>query len=791
LSLARITCEDQTSVKQVYFMRNCLHFLGLLLIATFTMLLSPSAAAQNAEVDKKIKKADALLNVKEYKQALPIYLEIDKLTPNDPLNHYAIGVCYTSLPGEEAKAVPYLLTAVKSKNTDVPPRAQLLLAKAYHQNGQFDEAIAVLKAYKTIEKKPEFLAEATLHLSWSTNGKALTEQPADVYVQNMGAPVNTAGTEYGPVISADEKVLVYTTYKQGAAATAGGKATEYEDVMMSAKSGNNWSAPQSLGITPPVITGVRNNIGSVGLSPDGQKLLVYMGATMNSGDIYACQLQGDKWGAPGKLGKEVNSTFEENSASYTPDEKVVYFASNRPGGQGGMDIWKVEKQIDGVWGSPVNLGPTVNTKHDEQAPFIHPDKKTLYFTSNSPNSMGGYDIFKTVLDKGKWTVPANMGSPINTQYNDKYFALSADGKKGYFSSDRPEGKGGYDIYFLGIPEELGVVPLTMMKGRILAGDPPKPVRTKIKVIDKSTNEIIKDVYNPNAKTGDYLVIFPPNRNYDLVIEAEGFKPYLVNIYVPNQDYFYELYQEILLNPITKDGKVVGQGISVKNAFHDVEQENGAKANNTEVYALMGKLLSSADSSALNALLESVYADPVDVSKMTKNEEATKSSFMYADASGKLHPFVVGKDTLYTMAAVNTMAKTAATATVKKETITKETVLKLNQIYIVYFDTDKSNLKSEAIPELDKVHDFLKKNPSYGIKIAGYTDSDGTKDRNQVISESRAKAVAAYLVNKGITNTRTLARGYGQNDPLNTNATEDEKRLNRRVEITLVELRAAN
>jgi len=117
-------------------------------------------------------------------------------------------------------------------------------------------------------------------------------------------------------------------------------------------------------------------------------------------------------------------------------------------------------------------------------------------------------------------------------------------------------------------------------------------------------------------------------------------------------------------------------------------------------------------------------------------------------------------------------------------------LKLNQIYIVYFDTDKSNLKSDAIPELDKVNDFLKKNQNYGIKIAGYTDSDGTKERNQSISESRAKAVAAYLIHKGISDNRTLARGYGQNDPLNTNSSEEEKRLNRRVEITLVELRAS-
>ncbi len=208
--------------------------------------------------------------------------------------------------------------------------------------------------------------------------------------------------------------------------------------------------------------------------------------------------------------------------------------------------------------------------------------------------------------------------------------------------------------------------------------------------------------------------------------------------------------------------------------------------------MMGKILSSADSSALGALLESVYADPVDVSKMTKNEAAIESKFLYADASGKLQPFVVGKDTLYTMAAVNTYTpgKNGGSAA-KKETITKETVLKLNQIYIVYFDTDKSILKSDAMPELDKVYDFLKKNPNYGIKIAGYTDSDGTKERNQVISDSRAKAVAGYLVNKGVSSTRTLARGYGQNDPLNGNTTEEEKRKNRRVEITLVELRQAN
>jgi outer membrane protein OmpA-like peptidoglycan-associated protein len=766
-------------------------------IGSFAFLVfSLTSTLAQTEIEKKVKKADALLNIKEYKQALPLYQELDKLAPKDPPTNYAIGVCYANLPNEQAKAIPFLEFALKSKNADVPPRANYYLGKAYHMSGKFEEAVESFTTYRGVEKDPEKLADADRYIRYCTNAKALTNTPLDVFIQNMGSPINTAGTEYGPVISADERILIYTTVK-----SLGDKSTQtaspnntYEDVMISNKSGNTWSAPLTMGITPPTVGAMRSNIGSVGLSPDGQKLLVYMGTTANTGDIYNCQLQGDKWGMPSKLGKEVNSNFQESSASFTPDEKVMYFASNRPGGVGGMDIWKVEKQVDGVWGTPVNLGPTINSKYDEEAPFIHPDKKTLYFTSDGPASMGGDDIFKTVLDKGKWTLPVNMGSPINTQFNDSYFALSADGKKGYFSSDRPGGKGGQDIYFLGIPEELGVVPLTMMKGRILAGEPAKPIRTKIKVIDKTTNEIIKDVYNPNIKTGDYLVIFPPNRNYDMIIEAEGFKPYLVNIFVPNQDYFYELYQEIILKPITKDGKIVGQGIEVKNAFHDVEKEGNAKANNAETYALMGKVLSTTDSDALNALLESVYSDPAtDVASATSGQQSSGGNFLYADASGKLVPFVVGSDTLYTMAAVNTAQKTnttAATAAAKKETITKSTVLKLNQIYIVYFDTDQATLKADAVPELDKVYDFLKKNPSYGIKIAGYTDSDGTKERNQVISDNRAKEVVKYLAAKGITSNRTLAKGYGQSDPLNSNSTEEEKKLNRRVEVTLVELKRA-
>ncbi|MDJ1506601.1 OmpA family protein [Xanthocytophaga agilis] len=769
-------------------MNQRLHTLAALLIsgALLTVHTDSWAQAKNPEVEKRIKKADAFLAAKDYKQAIPVYLELDKLTPNDPANHYALGLCYTQA-GEPQKALPYLKSAIESKNQDVPNKVHFWYGKSLHLSGKFDDAIAALNNFRQSDNNVELVTEAAKLVQQCNVAKALTSKPEDVFIQSVDA-INTPSTEYGPVISADESVLIYTTIKKNT--TPGTSSVkEYEDVMITHKNGSQWGPSQSVGIPVPVANGVRSNIGSVGLSPDGQKLLVYIGTTANSADIYSSVLQGDKWGAPAKLGREVNSTYQENSASFTPDEKVVYFASNRPGGLGGLDIYKAEKQADGSWGAPVNLGPTVNSKYDEEAPFIHPDKKTLYFTSNGPNSMGGTDIFKAVNDKGKWTTPTNVGAPVNSVYNDSYFALSADGKKGYFSSDRPGGKGGSDIYFLGIPEELGVVALTLMKGRILAGEPAKPVKTTIKVVDKLTNEVIKGVYNPNAKTGDYLIIFPPNRQYDMIIEAEGFKPYLVNIHVPNQDYFYELYQEIVLLPVMKDGKVVGQGIAVKNAFEDVDKGK-AKSNNDNVYALMGKILTAEDSLALGALLESVYSDPTDVSSVTKNETAAEAKYMYNDASGKMQATKVGNETVYTMAALDTKAAQAA-ANAKKEVITQSTVLKPNQVYIVYFDTDKADLKADAKPELDKVYEFLKKNPTYGVKIAGHTDNSGTPDRNLAISDSRAKAVVGYLVGKGIVAKRANAKGYGQTEPLNDNANEEEKKKNRRVEITFVEMTQGN
>ena len=182
--------------------------------------------------------------------------------------------------------------------------------------------------------------------------------------------------------------------------------------------------------------------------------------------------------------------------------------------------------------------------------------------------------------------------------------MIADGTRGYFSSDRKGGLGGQDIYVMDMPEDYETIPLTMIKGRILDAETKAPLSTKIYMIDTETKEKIDYVYHPNQKTGNYLVILPPNKSYDMIIESEGFHPYTLNIDVPNQTEFYELYQKIYLKTIKHFDVVVGQEIQVKNAFYYTHDESRASIrkeheaalieyDSIDAYELMGDLIALA------------------------------------------------------------------------------------------------------------------------------------------------------------------------------------------------------
>lgn len=189
-----------------------------------------------------------------------------------------------------------------------------------------------------------------------------------------------------------------------------------------------------------------------------------------------------------------------------------------------------------------------------------------FFTSDGHITMGGRDIFKSTLVGNAWSSPESMGYPVNTTANDNYFTLLADGTRAYFSSDRKGGMGAQDIYYIDMPKESANIPLTMIKGKILDADSGKPIPTKIYLIDNDTDKKLDFVYSPDPETGAYLVILPPAKNYDMVIESEGFLPYTLNVNVPNQTYFYELFQQIKLKTIKQFDVVVGQEVLVKMPF---------------------------------------------------------------------------------------------------------------------------------------------------------------------------------------------------------------------------------
>jgi outer membrane protein OmpA-like peptidoglycan-associated protein len=741
------------------FVKIPLNMMTKITLCLMIMLSGLGIAAQD------IKKADEAFEQGSFEQALAIYLPLIKKSPQDPVLNYKVGVCYLKSKDaqDQLKSLPYLETAKNKINEQTPKRVYHYLGKAYHLQQRFDDALAQFELFKkNAPSTDKFQAENARAIEMANNAKALVNKPIQMPIQNLGKPINSEGSEFAPLISADESLLAYTFSSH--------KPNSKEQVMIAKKKNYVWESVSPVDFKP------NQNVGTVGLSPDGQKMFIYIAEGANSGNIYSSKQNATGWSLPEKLGSEINSGYMESTASISADESVMYFASDRPGGFGGKDIYKIERQNDGTWGKPQNLGAEINTPYDEDAPFIHPDKKTLFFTSNGHNSIGGNDIFKTSFQNNQWTKPENMGYPINTVFNDGYLVVTANGKKAYFSSDRPGGAGKQDIYAIILPDDKKTA-LTMVKGKILAGNPPKPVETKIRVIDRETQQFLKYVYNPNPQTGDYLMIFPPGKNYDMIITAEGYLPYLININIPNQDYFHELYQEITLQKKVENGKEVGQEITIKNDF-DPERDNpnNFQGRDLDLYDMMEDIIESEDSVALNYLLEVIYKNKKidDKENGVSSKDAVQVTYMYEDEKGQLKPYKVGKETIMTLERIET----------DDYSVNKGEIM-LNKSYTAYFDSKSVQLNARAKQEMKRFADYLKKNPKVGVQILGYASSEGQASTNQKLSEDRAKAVYDYFVEQGIEKNRLTFKGFGANaspDP------EAAKRKMRRADLKLVELK---
>jgi outer membrane protein OmpA-like peptidoglycan-associated protein/tetratricopeptide (TPR) repeat protein len=579
-------------------------------IITLFIALSHLAFAQNIEFvkdnfkDRKDELKVAIKNLEKgdaqmargtmyYKLAIDPYLEAQKFNPNNAQLNLKIGQCYL-YSNFKIKAIPFLEKAYTLNNT-VSPDIHFLLGQAYHLDLQWDKAISEYKIYlQTLNPKnnAERIKEVEKRIEECNTGKELQKNPIRVRLANVGGEVNSKYADLRPLVSADESVLIFTSRRPDG--MSGDKIDPlygdfYDDIYFSTKKDGKWTAAKNIG--KPINT--VDHDANAGFSVDGQKLLLYM--VKNGGDIYESVLKGESWSKPERLNKNINSEYHESSAWYSPDGKQLYFVSDKPGGYGERDIYVSTLDAKGKWGQAVNLGPEINTEYNEEAVYMHPDGKTLYFSSQGHNTMGGYDIFKSVYDenKNRWGRPQNIGYPVNTPGDDIFLVLSASGKHGYYSSFSTTGFGDSDIMmitFLG-PEkqmildnednllasrvapvkeniiaqavEIKEAQLTILKGVITDALSKKPLEAAIDIIDNEKNQTIA-TFNSNSATGKYLVTLPAGKNYGIAVKKENYLFHSENFDIPATSAYQEIVKDIALNSIA-----IGSKIILKNIFFDL------------------------------------------------------------------------------------------------------------------------------------------------------------------------------------------------------------------------------
>ncbi|ADR22903.1 cell envelope biogenesis protein OmpA [Marivirga tractuosa] len=563
----------------------------MLRLKVFLLIIICSSALHAQNFRKSIKKADQYLNGNNYNKAITYYKKALKYKPGNADATYGLGLAYLfDFRNEEALKE---LTLVWQLNPDVGNNIEYYLGLAHQYDYNFDEAIRFYDLFG--EKKNRNRYSADIQIAECLTADSLYSNPRPVVVENLGQTVNSPQHDFTPALMADGKTLYFTSNRAGS--TGGLKLDDgsfYEDIYSTTLQEGQWNKPQKLD---------RNLNGNyhdavASVSPNGKTLFVY--SEKGNGDIYFSNFEDSTWTYPQALSSKINSTFWETSVSITADGQTLYFSSDRPGGYGGLDIYKSIKGEDGEWGSARNLGPTINTDASEDAPMIHPDGHTLYFSSSGHQGMGGYDIYYSKIEGQEFMEPVNLGYPINTVYDDNYFVISADLKHAYYASRKPGGLGMVDIYHVNMEEKVEVeveeivqsepepvlventeliseneeevdeemeepetkAVITVFKGKVLDAKSGLPVGAVIKMVDNKNSTLTAEAFS-DPQTGEFELVVTEGGDYGVSTSKKGYLFNSINFRLPDFSEYQEIDVSILL-----DEAEVGTKMVLKNIFFD-------------------------------------------------------------------------------------------------------------------------------------------------------------------------------------------------------------------------------
>ncbi|MDX2195184.1 MAG: OmpA family protein [Cytophagales bacterium] len=710
-----------------------------------------------SEIKKILKLADNYFDNGDYNAALDEYEFLVSKFPDDPTIAYRLGTCIIHEKYDKSEALPYFRYASQKGNIE----AVKMMAITYHELYRFDEAMDKYNEYisksDTTSKQYKNSNIKKLIENTETAMNYIKNPVKGVVVENLGSNINSPYPDYVPVVNADDQEIFFTSRRP---TSTGGRLDHnkefFEDIFHAERdSTGKWKAAKHLS----------DNLNShhhdavAGLSADAHTLIMYKNDLQHgAGDLYVSYLRGNDWSEPVMIDGEVNLPESwEPSASLTANEDGLYFSSNRRGGYGGSDIYFAKRMYNGKWGKPENIGNSVNSEYDEDAPFIHPDGNTLYFSSNGHENMGGYDIFKsTKLPNGQWSAPQNMGYPINSADDDVFFVLSANNKHGYLSSIRQDSYGEKDIYQVTFPDEDRA--LAVVKGRV-SDTKDNNVGAQI-YLSKNGAQKLSGLFNSNISTGKYLFVLQPGNSYRVVFAATGYHNDTIYIDTKDIDSYNHLIKNIVLKPI----------INKENTINEKIVNNIDKPAYEKELIVLHKKGWVAPTPKLEVVVDTA-------GKIKYVENTTSAKALQKDtATMTTHKNVTNNVSLN-----------------DKNVFTKDCVINSGDsthIYNFNFGYKMETLNAAQIATLNTIFDKYKKIILF-IKINTHTDNKGSEKYNMMLSQKRGNYIVKYVLNKGIHRNKIYDCYFGKSRPIAPNEWPDGtdnpegRHLNRRAEIQII------
>lgn len=535
--------------------------IAVLCIASFGFSQSYHPDQIKPKALDKYDEAIVLLKEEQIKEAIPVLKECIILDSNFVDAYLSLGAAYGQLKLYQESVRLY--EKAKAKDSIYFKVYQLPYAINVAGLGQFDRALNIVDEFLHIPKISDRSINAAKYrkkcfeFAIDYQKKHPNQDSYHFNPINLGDSVNSIYAEYYPTVTVSDNILVFT------------RAGEHmrEDFMESSISKKGFSLAKPIDGD----INIEPKKGAITSSQDGDWILFagqFSGQGFGNYDIYKSVYTPKGWSEPENLGANINTEFWESSPSLSPDNRVLFFSSNRPGGYGGKDLYVSYRNADGKWTPARNMGPEINTKGDELAPFIHPDNQTLYYTSDGLPGYGGSDIYLLRKDPaGNWGIPENIGYPINTIENEGSLAVSADGLTAYYASDRADSRGNLDLYQFEMRPDIRPFRTLYVKGFVTDHKTGKGLPSSVELFDNDNNKALMKVQT-NEK-GEYFITLPTGRDYTFTVNRKGYLFYSEQYHLSKKEADSTYQKNIPLQPVELHANFVFNNILFKNNSYEL------------------------------------------------------------------------------------------------------------------------------------------------------------------------------------------------------------------------------